>query len=335
MIGLFIVIILWLLAFWTLAILLEKLFASFGLSISLTRGIGSLIKLLFEIAIKLVSFAFEWLIMAPLRFLLRLLNRGGGGRNGDRLYSNPFLNFFEMAWLFTKKNKGVSLDSRYKLSSKDSASNVAIQGNTGSGKGANILIPSLLTLQTSAVVVNTGRVLEQTAGYLQIRGYRIQELNLKDISRSWRFNPLAQIGNSFAKAKKVAKQLILSAMGEGKDDPFWNLSAQMFCATLIALLCQQTERRFHNMANLLHLVNMVGRGQHPTDLLETAHQTVYDEYMATAANDKTLPSIISTIKAALEIYVDPEIALLSSENTLDFSGLRDPYNRLVRYLTCR
>lgn len=335
MIGIMLMILIWLLAFWGVSLIIEKVFSSFGVNMNLSGGIGSLIKLVIEIFIKLMSFLFKWLIMEPLRFIHRLLTRGtGGGGNGDRLYSNPFLNLFEMVWLFTRRNKGVSFDSRYKASSKDTESNMAVLGNTGSGKGANILIPSLLTLQTSAVVINTGRVLEQTAGYLQSIGYQIQELNLKDISRSWRFNPLAHVGDSFAKAKKVAKQLIISAMGEGKDDPFWNLSAQMFCATLIALLCQQTERRFHNMANLLHLVNLVGRNKHPTALLETAHQTVYDEYMATAANEKTLPSIISTIKAALEIYVDPDITLLSSENTLDFTGLRDPDRKLVIYITC-
>lgn len=335
MIGITLMILIWLLAIWTVALIIEKVFSSFGVNMNLSGGIGSLIKLVFEIFIKLTSFLFKWLIMEPLRFLYRLLTRGTrGGGNGDRLYSNPFLNFYEMALLFNKRNKGMSLDSRYILNTKDTASNAAVLGNTGSGKGATVLIPSLLTLAYSAVVINTGRVLEQTAGYLQSIGYRIQELNLKDISRSWRFNPLAHVGNSFTKAKKVAKQLIISAMGEGKDDPFWNLSAQMFCATLIALLCQQTERRFHNMANLLHLVNLVGRGKHPTTLLETAQQTVYDEYMATVANEKTLPSIISTIKAALEIYVDPDIALLSSENTLDFSGLRDPDRKTVIYITC-
>lgn len=333
MIGIMLMLLIWLLAIWTVALIIEKIFSSFGVNMNLSGGIGSLIKLVFEIFIKLMAFLFKWLIMEPLKFIHRLLTRGTGG-GGDRLYSNGFLSFWEIAMMFSKRNKGFSLDSDHKLTIKDSASNLYVQGSTGSGKGTCVLIPSLLTLENSAVVIDTGSVFQSTVGYLQSQGHTIRRLNLRDKAQSWRFNPLHRIGNNYSKAKKTANQLIKSAMGEGKEDPFWHLSAVSFLSTLIALLCQQTEVKYHNMANLLHLVNLVGRNKHPIDLLETAHQTIYDEYMATSANEKTLPSIISTIKAALELYADPEVALLSSEDTINFEELRNPNQKLIIYITC-
>ncbi len=335
MIGIILMIIIWLLAIWTVALIIEKIFGSFGVNMNLSGGIGSLIKLVFEIMIKLVSFLFKWLIMEPLRFIYRLLTRGTGGANDrDRLYSNGFLNFWEMAMLFRNKNRGFNLDSKRRLSDKDTSKNLYVQGSTGSGKGTTVLIPSLLNLVYNAVVINTGKVLELTGGWLQRQGYELRVFNLTDKSLSWRSNPIKDVKNSYAKAKKVSRQLILTTMGEKADDPFWNLSAISFLAACIALICQYTETKYHNMANVLRLVNQIGRKKHPTDLLEKADQTIYDTYMSAASNDKTLPSIISTITAALELYSDPEVALLTSEDTINFEDLRMPGKKLVIYINC-
>ncbi len=321
----------WLFAFWLVSLVLEKILGGLGINVRLAKGVGSFIKLIVEAFIKIISFLFQWLVLEPMRFLVRLVS---GGRNRDRFYSNPFLNFWEMGMMFSKRNKGFNLDSRYKLTETDSLRNLWIQGATGSGKGVNVLIPSIITSDNSMVVINTGSVKEKTIGYLQSRNYWVRELNFKDKNLSWRTNPLKDVKTSYAKAKKIANQLIRSSMGEGKDDPFWQMSAQMMLGCVIALVCQQTESRFHNIPNVLKIINQIARGKHPATLLETADETIYDEYMSAVSNEKTLPSIISTIKASLEVFSDPEIALLCSEDTIGFEDLRDPNQKLIIYITC-
>jgi type IV secretory pathway TraG/TraD family ATPase VirD4 len=223
------------------------------------------------------------------------------------------------------ENAGIVLSSQYRLSRRDSFTNLALVAPTGSGKTTRYVIPNVLHVQGSVVVTDpSGEIYQRTSGHLQQRGFGIQVLAPGDIARSECFNPLA-FWSKPQELRQLATILGMSVQGR-QSDPFWATSAVNLLWLSLAALTQVEADRFVNLGNLRWLLNHVG-GRNGLDAFMVRHLghqgPVLAEYRAFCAQDpKVMASILSSARAALELWADVDICRLTSRNTVDIAALR-------------
>ena len=193
---------------------------------------------------------------------------------------------------------------------------------TGSGKTTRFVIPNLLFLEGSAVVTDpSGEIFEKTSGHLQSRGFRIQVLQPADLNQSLRFNPLSRFRTS-QELKKLAT--ILSDNNTGSDS-FWRVSAaNILHVCLAAIVGTGNETQMH-LGNVRWLLNHLGieTDEVKNFMCRTLDDVMFAEYRAFCAQDpKVAANVLSTARAAMDLWSDPDIVRLTSSNSIDIEALR-------------
>lgn len=232
----------------------------------------------------------------------------------------------ELARFLAPENKGLVLSPRYRLSQRDSFTNLALVAPTGSGKTTRFVIPNVLQVQGSVVVTDpSGEIYQRTSGHLHRRGFGIQVLAPAEVATSERFNPLS-FWSKPQELRQLATILGKSVQGQGSD-PFWTTTAiNLLWIGLTALRGAEAER-FVNLGNLRWLLNHLGGERGGLDAFMVRHldgqAAVLAEYRAFCAQDpKVLASILASARAALELWADADVCRLTATNTVDISVLR-------------
>lgn len=229
--------------------------------------------------------------------------------------------------LFTNE-RGFCLTGDKCLSIKDSYSNCLIFGGSGSGKSSRVLIPSILKMAGfSSLVIHdpSGQLFEKTSGAMKNKGYSIKVLNYANTGFSENFNPLYRVKN-ISDIKKISKLLIHTSLGGGgAKDPFWNSSAESLLSIFIRYVLFHTEKRYHTLYNVLCLINAFSGTPKKVDKLiaQAKDDDLLSDYKAFIAYDqKMLMSIVATVRTALSIFADPEVARITSKDSIDFECFR-------------
>lgn len=234
-------------------------------------------------------------------------------------------NFASPGIVLSRRQHGFSLTGRRNLSVKLSYQNALVIGGTGSGKSSVVLIPSLYTMQSSFIVHDpSGELYSKSSGYLQEKGYQVQQLNFAHPEVSSGYNPLSRAKTS-SDIQKVASMLMQNAMGEKSKDPFWNTQAVALLTILITILKTQ-DIQYQNLYNVRQLLNQLGGSPEKIDNLFSKHadDVLFGEYKAFIAYDeKVIAGITATAKASLQSFSDESIARVTSTDTLDFQSFRD------------
>lgn len=235
--------------------------------------------------------------------------------------------FISAGEVLSSNGKGFCLTGDRCLSIKDSFSNGLCFGGSGSGKSSRVLIPSILKMAgASSLCVHdpSSELFEKTSGAMKKAGYTIKVLNYANTDYSENFNPLYRIQN-ISDIKKISKLLIHTSLGAGGKDPFWNSSAESLLSTFIRFTIFHTEKRFHTLYNVLCLINVFSGSPQKVDKLfvQAKDDDLLSEYKAFVAYDsKMLMSFVATIRTALSIFSDPQIARVTSSDSIDFENFR-------------
>jgi len=269
-----------------------------------------------------------------------------------RSRSGRFMGFFERRITLRFGQKGMLVDGRAaRLSQKSTYESIVIQGGVGRGKSSIFVMPNLLNLpssrpskQPSFVISDTsGEIYQNTAGYLKRQGYTIKVLNLMEPGRSEKYNPLANAGSPQAIAE-MAKMLV-SASGQrhgGKaSDPFWEQAAEKLIRIMAQCLHNQPDPTLRNLANLRHLITSFDAHITPKGSLGKIDQFVlsackndpgtFASYQAFVnGNLKAIQSILMSADVALDPVATPEMAILTSSNSISFDELRQ--DRVALYI---
>lgn len=199
---------------------------------------------------------------------------------------------------------------------------------SGSGKSASYSIPNAHQMLGSYVFTDPkGELYDRTAGYLKEHGYEIKVLNLVRPQFSDGYNPLMHISSELD-VDVIASTIIKGQQAEGgKQDPFWDDSAEMLLKALIYYLMATRPEEEQNLASCAELVRAANSNGGNNMLSELIGQLPYDHparmyYKSIEiAPEKTYSSILSTLQSKLGKFDSKEIAELTSTDTIDFEDI--------------
>jgi type IV secretion system protein VirD4 len=240
-------------------------------------------------------------------------------------YNADYLNVHKV---LDSKEKGFCLTGDKSISIKDSFSNALVFGGSGSGKSTKILLPSLYKMAgSSSLCVHdpSGELAKNSSGYFASIGYSIAILNYAYPELSEKYNPLERV-KTISDIKKLSKILITTSLGGGtKSDPFWNSAAENLVTLLIRYVLFYTNKEHHTLYNVLTLLNLFSGSPKQVDILivQTKDDDLLSEYKSFVAYDtKMLMSIVATSKTALSLFSDPQVAEITSKDTIEFASFR-------------
>ena len=228
----------------------------------------------------------------------------------------------EMSRFLSPKHSGLVLSEKQRLSQDESFKNLSLVAPTGSGKTTRFVIPNLLNLEGSAVVTDpSGEIFAKTSGQLQSRGFRVQVLQPADLNQSLRFNPLCRFRTS-QELKKLATMLADNDTG---SESFWRVSAANILHICLAAVVGAGDETYIHLGNVRWLLNHLGieTDEVKDFMCRTLDDLMFAEYKAFCMQDsKVAANILSTARAALDLWSDPDIVRLTASNSIDLTVLR-------------
>lgn len=235
---------------------------------------------------------------------------------------------FAPVWeLLSRWNKGFCLTGIRSLTRNASYRHTVVFSPSGGGKSTVVVVPSILRLSARpcSMVIHdpSGELFNLTSGALETSGFTVRRISFAKQEGSDRYNPLARARKG-ADLRKVSAMIVRNAMGGNRADPFWDQSAIALVTVLMQVLQTQAPM-YHNLANVRHLLNALGKDPDKLDALvaRSASDELFAEYASLQAYDrKVLSGIIASARAALDMWTDEDIALLTSSDTLDLESLR-------------
>lgn len=274
------------------------------------------------------------LINSIFQILYSLFEAGAGALADITVSASPSrrketynADFLDTGKVLSKSEYGYCLTGNRCLSITDSYSNAIVFGGSGSGKSSCVLIPSVLNMAGhSSLILHdpSGELFLKTGAAIKQMGYCVKVLNYTKANFSEGYNPLHRV-KTISDIKKIAKLLVHTTLGSGGKDPFWNTSAENLLTIFIRYIVFYTEKKCHTLYNVLCLINAFSATPPKVDrlMVKTKDNSLLSEYKTWVAYDsKMLMSIVATARAALSIFTDPEIAKITSSDTINFEGFR-------------
>jgi type IV secretion system protein VirD4 len=236
-----------------------------------------------------------------------------------------FMNRYEMSrFLNPFINQGLIFSRQHRLALCESFKNLCLTCPTGGGKTTRYIIPNLLNLdaKSSAVVTDpSGEIFERTSGHLQERGFCIQVLNPSNLAQSQYFNPLL----FFRSAQELKHLAITISQHNTGTDTFWQSSAANILHICLSALSNIQDQELNHLGNVRFLLNHLGLeiSEVKNFMARYLNDVMFTEYKAFVAQDqKVIANILSTARAALDLWSDADVVRFTSKNSIEIKNLR-------------
>lgn len=242
------------------------------------------------------------------------------------------------------ENKILSENIRMKYDSSTLRNNnTFVVGGSGAGKTFFFVTPNSLNNHGSMVYTDPkGSLLDDYGNYLKQQPYtRVCQINLCEMEKSMRFNPFSFIRKRSDVSRLIRNIMMNTAPAEGTGgsaDPFWDRAESLYLQAIflyVWLECPRTEydssdneiylrRNFETVINILDEAKVNDDGEKsPLDIrmeqLEAEnpkHPAVVTYHRFMAAAGDTLRSIIICANSRFNLFDDPEILRILSDNDI-------------------
>lgn len=243
--------------------------------------------------------------------------------------------------LFHSSNTGFMVNGKDRISIDRSRQHFAVMAQSGGLKSQSVILPNLFNLTGSAICLDLkGELSDLSARYLaDKKGYKIQEINLFDVNKSQRYNPLKWL-RSDVDIRKFAQMLVNNNSSESEES-FWKNGAIQILEMLIRCLVNTEDEECINLANLIHLL----------DNFDASNQCKRLQVLIAALNSKgnnhdtdamfrhlrfqepkTLAGWLATARNAVAPFNNKFMKTLTAKNEIDFISLRE--QKTVLYVKC-
>ncbi len=222
----------------------------------------------------------------------------------------------------------------------DGAEHVLLVAPTRAGKGAGLIVPTLLTWPGPVIVHDIkGENFNLTAGW-RSRGSRILRFDPSDPA-SVRFNPLLEVrrGQSEVRDAQTIADILVDPDGALQRRSHWETTAHAFLTGLILhVLYAETEKTLTRMAHLLSdparpVEDLLGAMQKTPHLNGKPHPVAAAaaaELQNKAENERS--GVISTAVSFLSLYRDPVIAVVTAASDWRLDDLSERRQPVSLYL---
>ena len=280
----------------------------------------------------LIGAAVVGLVLAAIPFILPFIPRKQS-LFGDARWANSReigeAGLFDSDGIIVGVKKGfLGLTMRYLVFS--GAQHVMMSAPTRSGKGVSIVIPNMLAWKDSAVVLDIKQEnFDITAGFRAAHGQDCYLLNFAPRDyRSHGYNPLFYISDDenfrINDIQKIGQMMFPTIQNEA---PIWQASARSLWLGIILYLIESPDLPV-TMGEALRQVTMgdenlsenVNSRMESDKPLSDECYLALKEYLDTP--DKTRGSVRKGFTSALELFYNPVIDAVTSENSFDLRELR-------------
>lgn len=160
--------------------------------------------------------------------------------------------------------------------------NTIVFGASGTGKSRYFLKPNILQANSSIICTDpSGDVMQATGYFLEkVNGYVVKCLNIEDMYKSNRFNPLFYIRDTKDIAI-IVNTFLENINGEkksnsGGDGDFWTQSAKALLCAVIGYLYEVCPMEQRNFSNALDIIRMDGRSESDDANTETDFDVLFE-----------------------------------------------------------
>lgn len=227
---------------------------------------------------------------------------------------------------------GLPIGKKFRLSEKKSFEHFLLVGPTGSGKSSSAIIPSILQLPPHASIVVTdpkGELFAKTANHALSQGKQVMVFSPFK-GKTMKYNPLALCVNT-SEVRELAQILLANGnaaieqmTGTKSGGSEWtNMATPLLVAFL--LFVRELESPDNTIAKALELIT-----ENDLDTLKLLIEDSSPEaqqqmniFLQSAESEKTASSIKTVLATSLQMFTDPMIKELTSENDIDPKILRE------------
>ena len=257
--------------------------------------------------------------------LLYLLSRTGPKKStrygsGELIYRHDVLK---------PKNTGLLIDGKLKrLAETNSYRHICVVASSGAGKTQRYCLPNILQASSERCLVITdpiGELYQLTNGALKSQGYEVEILDFGDPLAGIRYNPFVALKNQ-DDIHRICETLFTLSNDGAKTEGIWKTGAISVLSTLLKCLMRTPDACFHNIANLIRLLQYANDEQKITPFIA---QYAPDESTVEAwaayqrSEEKVMAGQLSGAIACLSSFDTHKMKLLTATHDLDFAALRE------------
>lgn len=226
---------------------------------------------------------------------------------------------------------GLIIGEKVRLSMDHSFSHHGLVGVTGSGKSSSYFIPNLISNPKTSFIVTDpkGELFEKTAKENMKQGKRVLVFSpFKE--ETLKYNPLLLCKN-ITEIRELAQSLLANGnasveaiTGQKSGGSEWiNMSTPLLTAFLIFVRELDAPKNTVTYALDLIIENDIETLEFILEGSNEAAVKQFNIFMQSAGSEQTASSIKSVLSSNLQMFVDPLITNLTSENEIDPRMLRE------------
>ena len=202
--------------------------------------------------------------------------------------------------------------------------NDIIIGASGSGKSSGYVVPNIRQYSESMIIADTkGCLYGKLYKELKKHGYWVRLLDFVNLDRSDCYNPLNNIGMN-KETGSCREQDVLSIANvllatQNKEEPFWEDSARMILASLIAFVKEALPKREQNMVSVAKLAKLIYDGISGEEIFRQLEKENPDSFAVKKfkgcrdlmhAGDRTWACVTQFLSVALKVFDFREAKML-------------------------
>lgn len=213
--------------------------------------------------------------------------------------------------------------------------NDVIIGPSGAGKTRGYVKPNIMQCNESMIIADTkGNLIKEVGPVLENSGYKIINMNFKDLNQAYGYNPFDYIHfdkelNKYSEQDIMTVASVIIPKPQSKRDPFWELAAKMYLTCIIAYIMECLPEEEHTLKYAVDLMAEISNNNfrklltelkeiNPDSLAVKLYRLFQYNYRA----DKTEASIVAILGEKLNgLDFDSLIRMYSCKERIDFKNL--------------